>query len=33
MAGSALLLLSLVVVWRIDNRIDEILNALANGGG
>ena len=33
MAGGALLLLSLVVVWWIDNRIDEILNALAKSGG
>ena len=33
MAAGALLLLSLVVVWWIDNRIDEILNALAKGGG
>ena len=33
MAGGALLLFSLVVVWWIDNRIDEILNALAKGGG
>ena len=33
MAGGALLLLGLIVVWRIDNRIDEILNALAKSGG
>ena len=33
MAGITLLLLSLVVVWCIDNRIDEIVNALAKGGG
>lgn len=33
MTGGALLLLSLVVVWWIDNRIDEIPNALAKGGG
>ena len=33
MAGSALLLLSLIVVWCIDTRIDEIANALAKGGG
>ena len=33
MAGGGLLPLSLVVVWRIDSRIDEIPNALAKGGG
>ena len=33
MARSALLLLSLVVVWCVDSRIDEIANALAKGGG
>ena len=33
MAGGALLLLGLVVVGWIDNRIDEIVNALAKGGG
>ena len=32
MAGGALLVLSPIVVWMINHRFDEILNALAKGG-
>ena len=33
MAAGALLVLSPIVVWLINHRFDEILNALAKGGG
>ena len=33
MAGGALLALALVAVGWLDHRIDEIVNALAKGGG